>query len=1095
MNQNLPIVLSIILLVGVTIPAYAQTADNVVINEVDINPPGDDSHSVSEWIELYNPTDSEIDLSGWEIAPLYFDFKTPMSISTGTVIEPGQFLTFSYQKVWFNDYNESIELRNENGIVVDKTPLLSDIQNDFTSWQRIYDGYDLDNSDDWKFVTSTSGSTNGKLIETQVAEEITVDVSSTSPSYLFGETAIIQGSVSEEVFIEKPTFKPETIFIHITGPNYDKTFTMYPDFHLNFETSLNLHQVLGINEGKYDVVVSYAGVSANTSFNVGHELILEEEKEESSLSLITDKSQYMPGETVSIIGLATEIIEFQGIKFSVTDSNGDVVYTGNLFPTDGEFNTSIFLSIVNPTYGTYEIVGTYVGKSTTTTFEVVEDVKEDVPISLWTDKDAYGLGDLVTISGRLNDHWIDSLDLEIVQTKSLSLGVKGTSGGGSLFKIQDSIRPDGLGKFEYTFTIPDGESRLGDYRIKISKDIGSVTKSIVAVENPETYVPITEDLIVTTDKSDYDFTFDKQLIISGAIANPVERTSFELTPVKIIISTEDGSPLEIVGLPEGAKRLSTGGISVGYEFTAIPEASGTFRTEISLERLIFSEGAYVVQAEYAGGLKATTPFQIHDDLKDGAGITLDKDVYGFGETVHVSGILPTSDSAVDISLTRPDGTKTTYGESIDNQRFSWSWTTPVSERYQNIKEDDGRDVTKTNIGIYKIKVSTTTFSEDLLFKVSDDPENDSISTTPIFVTTEKSLYKAGDKLKVIGNVIPREQGDEGLVVPDRVTIKVLDGAWPYDQIHESSVYPNQGGDFSSLFELPATIFSNGVYTVKALYSSVQTTSTFGVSNDFTFGIDDPVSLDTSTDKLEYYPGETVIISGKPNKLIYLEAYDVSIIKKSDTEISCGSFVCGIHTGPIVSIQPGPSGSFTHEFAIPDDSSALGTYEVTVDADFEAKHIQFNVVEEPPAPKLERLIEKENRIPDKTISVSTQDKTVDDVILSPRVVSGSLITPIKDEASNVNLKVSSESGVCIIGPDADCLVSESTRKPGQIYDVVEVDGMSLNVRYSGPDVRLEKFSILPESSESFLPDSDWNVEVLKDEQVSRFYYKVTYKTLE
>ena len=78
-----------------------------------------------------------------------------MSIQSGTIIEPGQFLTFSYQKVWFNDFNEVVELRDENGIVIDKTPSLSDIQNDFTSWQRIYDGYDLDNSDDWKFVTST----------------------------------------------------------------------------------------------------------------------------------------------------------------------------------------------------------------------------------------------------------------------------------------------------------------------------------------------------------------------------------------------------------------------------------------------------------------------------------------------------------------------------------------------------------------------------------------------------------------------------------------------------------------------------------------------------------------------------------------------------------------------------------------------------------------------------------------------------------------------------------------------------------------------------------------------------------------------------
>ena len=114
---------------------------------------------------------------------------------------------------------------------------------------------------------------------------------------------------------------------------------------------------------------------------------------------------------------------------------------------------------------------------------------------------------------------------------------------------------------------------------------------------------------------------------------------------------------------------------------------------------------------------------------------------------------------------------------------------------------------------------------------------------------------------------------------------------------------------------------------------------------------------------------------------------------------------------------------------------------------------------------------------------------------PRVLSGSMITPTIADTSTVNLKVSTITGTCIIGSDADCLVHESTRKQGQIYDVVEVDGISLNVRYSGPDARLEKFSILPESSTAFLPDTSWNVEVIKDDQVSRFYYKVTYKTLE
>ncbi|WP_428324460.1 lamin tail domain-containing protein [Nitrosopumilus sp.] len=1096
MNRNLSVLFSILLLMGVAIPAYAQTADTVVINEVDINPPGDDSKSISEWVELYNPTDSEIDLSGWQIASTTILKKT-MTIGSGTVIEPGQFLTFSYQSVWFTDINESVELRDENRIVIDKTPVLSDIQNDFTSWQRIYDGYDLDNSDDWKFVTSTSGSSNGKLIEIQETEEITVTVSPSKSSYLFGETAVIEGSVSKEVFIEKPFFQPESIIVIISGPNFDKTLTLYPDLNLNYKTTLNLHQVLGINEGNYDVRVSYADAVANTSFSVGFELIEEQVQQDGSLTLTTDKIQYLPGEMVSIIGAATEIIEYQGMKFTVTDPAGNIVYNGNLFPTNGQFNTEIYLSTVSPVYGTYEIVGEYSDKSITTTFEVAEDVKEDTIISLWTDKEIYGLGEVVTITGRLNDVWVASLDLEIIQTKNLALGTGDQLGGGSVLKILDVVRMDGDGKFQYSFTIPDTDTRLGDYHIKVAKDVGSASKSIKVVEDPDNFVPITDPLVVTTNKLVYDFTLDNELVIRGQIMNPVERTSFETPTVLISFETEDGKPLSIIGVPGGINQGAAGGegsVIANYEFTAIPEIGGTFSVTADISRGIFSEGTYVITAQYLD-LSATTSFDIGDDLVSGSEVSLDKDVYGLSEEVIVSGVIPTSDSSVIISVTRPDGTKTIYGTSVDNQRLFWTWTTPVSERYQTLKSDGERDVADSNFGIYKIKVEGDTYNADFLFKVSEDPENDSISTVPLFVTTDKSLYQAGEKLQVNGNVIPRTQGDEGLVVPDRVTIKVLDGTFPYPLIHEASVYPNQGGEFSSLFELPATVFSEGFYTVKAIYSKTQVTSTFSVANDFVFGLDEPVSLLASTDKSEYYPGDAVIVSGKPNKLIYLDAYDVSVIQKSDAEITCGSFVCGTHVGTITSIRPSPSGSFTYEFNIVDSISSIGTYEVTIDANFETKSIQFDVVEEPSAPKLETVIEKENRIPDKNISMSTPEKTIDDVIFSPRVLSGSLLTPIKDEAPNVNLKVSSESGVCIIGPDVDCLVSESTRKPGQIYDVVEVDGMSLNVRYSGPDVRLEKFSILPESSESFLPDSDWNVEVLKDEQVSRFYYKVTYKTIE
>ena len=187
-------------------PASAQSyPDHVVINEVDLNPPGDDSVNVSEWVELYNPTNSKIDLSGWKIASTTVLKKT-MTIPTGTFIDPGKFLKYSYQTVWFTDSNDSVELRDTSGNVIDKTPLFADIQNDFSSWQRIYDGFDTDSLSDWKFAKSNPGSTNGKEPVTNTTESVTITVFTDKSSYLFGQTAIISGQVSEEVVITKPFF-------------------------------------------------------------------------------------------------------------------------------------------------------------------------------------------------------------------------------------------------------------------------------------------------------------------------------------------------------------------------------------------------------------------------------------------------------------------------------------------------------------------------------------------------------------------------------------------------------------------------------------------------------------------------------------------------------------------------------------------------------------------------------------------------------------------------------------------------------------------------------------------------------------------------
>ena len=53
----------------VCVCAITTSKESIVINEVELNPYGNDLHSdVYEWVELYNPTDDDIDLSGWTLS-------------------------------------------------------------------------------------------------------------------------------------------------------------------------------------------------------------------------------------------------------------------------------------------------------------------------------------------------------------------------------------------------------------------------------------------------------------------------------------------------------------------------------------------------------------------------------------------------------------------------------------------------------------------------------------------------------------------------------------------------------------------------------------------------------------------------------------------------------------------------------------------------------------------------------------------------------------------------------------------------------------------------------------------------------------------
>jgi len=370
------------------------------------------------------------------------------------------------------------------------------------------------------------------------------------------------------------------------------------------------------------------------------------------------------------------------------------------------------------------------------------------------------------------------------------------------------------------------------------------------------------------------------------------------------------------------------------------------------------------------------------------------------------------------------------------------------------------------------------------------------------VTTDKPIYNAGETLIVDGTAMKRQQGMEGLVVPERAQIIITSGEFPFKQIYEAFVYLDAGGNFKSSFNLPVTIFTDGNYKVKAVYQGIRDETLFQVDNDFVIGGDDPLTLLLNTDKDEYALGETVQISGRPSKLVYLENLFITILQESDLQITCYTMVCGLPAASS-SLLTSPDGSFTHEYTIPTSSDGLGKYEIIVDTEFGEYSTSFNAVEQIPIQsdevkeelKGKRSTEKFNRIPDSFVPISITAKTSDNEELLPRVLQGSLLTPIRGEEANVNIKITTQDGVCIIGQDAECFVTDSTRGPGTIYQIVEIDNVNYKIRYSGSDVRLEKFTILPESSSGTLPDSTWNIEVIKDEQPSRLYYKITYITSE
>jgi endonuclease YncB( thermonuclease family) len=126
--------------------------ESILINEVELNPRGNNMEE-KEWIELYNPTTVDINISGIKIRP---SFQSPtIELPPDAVIEAGKTYVIELDRPILSNTGESLVLTNGTGDTLDRTPSLVDRSDDGHTWQRIPDG-----NNEWKFVENTEGNSN-----------------------------------------------------------------------------------------------------------------------------------------------------------------------------------------------------------------------------------------------------------------------------------------------------------------------------------------------------------------------------------------------------------------------------------------------------------------------------------------------------------------------------------------------------------------------------------------------------------------------------------------------------------------------------------------------------------------------------------------------------------------------------------------------------------------------------------------------------------------------------------------------------------------------------------------------------------------------
>jgi hypothetical protein len=134
-----------------SMPSYVITSDSTRINEIELNPTGDDAGK--EWIELYNPTKGDINIGNFEIRTS--SKPATIKLTPDAVIGPSKTYVIEVNQQMLSNTAESLILADATGNIKDRTPSLVDRSDDERTWQRIPDG-----NNEWQFIENTRNNLN-----------------------------------------------------------------------------------------------------------------------------------------------------------------------------------------------------------------------------------------------------------------------------------------------------------------------------------------------------------------------------------------------------------------------------------------------------------------------------------------------------------------------------------------------------------------------------------------------------------------------------------------------------------------------------------------------------------------------------------------------------------------------------------------------------------------------------------------------------------------------------------------------------------------------------------------------------------------------